>query len=177
MNKIWKWEMIADLDEYYVGASHYFMNEIGGEDSKEIYDSFKMRIVSNPKFEDFYKVLEHAERLYCYLHTFLPNEQDMFYINIETNIRGKRLNPKRFKALPNDDEKYSDYLLRNINEFFKQALPELLENNVKRPEIHAAIYRKRKVDTYNGYKVYSDYFYEYIFLEIILKLRLNKEVI
>lgn len=98
---------------------------------------------------------------------------------IETNIHGKSLKPKSFKFSLKDNEKYSDFLLRNINEFFKKSLPDLLKSNVRKLEIYASIYRKRKVDAdddeYEEY--YSDSVYEYILLEIALKLHMKEEVI
>lgn len=176
MKEVWKWEMIADLYEYYVGASNYVIDEADEEESKKTYDSFETRIVSDPKLEDFYKALEYAENLYCRLQNFLPNSKDVLYMYIETNVHGKYLKPKSCKVSLEMSEKYSDFLLRNVNEFFKQSLPELLKSNVKKPEIYASIYRKRKVNI-DEYEGYSDSTYEYILLEIILKLHMKEEVI
>lgn len=177
MKELWKWDMLTNLEEYYVNSSHYGIDEADEEESKEVYDNFEFRIISNPKFEDFYKALEHAENLYRYLHTFLPNEQDVLSMFIKTSTHGKYLKPKSFKFSLKDNEKYSDFLLRNINEFFKKSLPDLLKSKVRKPEIYASIYRKRKVDADDEYEEYSDSFYEYILLEIVLKFRMKEEVI
>lgn len=179
MKEPWKWDMLANLEEYYINSSHYFIDEEDVGESKEVYDTFEMRIISNPKFEDFYKALEHAENLYRYLHTFLPNEQDVLYMVIEPSIHEKPLKPKSFTFSLKDNEKYSDFLLRNINEFFKESLPALLKSNARKPRIYASIYRKRKVDAdddeYEEY--YSDSVYEYILLEVVLNLHMKEEVI
>lgn len=178
MKEPWKWDMLANLEEYYVNSSHYCIDEADEEESKEVYDIFETRIVSNLKFEDFYKALEYAENLYRYLHTFLPNEQDVLYMFIETNIHGKPLKPKSFKFSLKDNEKYSDFLLRSINEFFKESLPALLKSNARKPRIYASIYRKRKVDADDeDEEYYSDSVYEYILLEIALNLHMKEEVI
>lgn len=180
MKEVWKWEMIADLYEYYVRASNYVIDEADDEEEpQETYDSFETRIVSDPKLEDFYKALEYAENLYCRLQNFLPNSEDVLYMYmcVEKNVHGKLLTKsKSCKVSLEMSEKYSDFLLRNVNEFFKQSLPELLKSNVKKPKIYASIYRKRKVNI-DEHEEYSDSIYEYILLEIILKLRMKKEVI
>lgn len=56
MKEPWKWDMLANLKEYYVNSSHYFIDEADEEESKEVHDIFEMRIISNPKFEDFIKL-------------------------------------------------------------------------------------------------------------------------
>lgn len=179
MKEVWKWEMIADLYEYYVRASNYVIDEADEEEPQETYDSFETRIVSDPKLEDFYKALEYAENLYCRLQNFLPNSEDVLYMYmcVEKNVHGKLLTKsKSCKVSLEMSEKYSDFLLRNVNEFFKQSLPELLKSNVKKTKIYASIYRKRKVNI-DEHEEYSDSIYEYILLEIILKLRMKEEVI
>jgi hypothetical protein len=98
---------------------------------------------------------------------------------IEPSNHGKPLKIKSFKFSLKENEKYSDFLLRNINEFFKESLPALLKSNARQPRICASIYRKRKVDAdddeYEEY--YSDSVYEYILLEIALNLHMKEEVI
>jgi len=179
MKEPWKWDMLANLEEYSINSSRYCVDEEDVEESKEVYDTFEMRMISNPKFEDFYKFLEHGEHLYRYLRTFLPNEQDVLYMVIKPNAHGEPLKSKSFKFSLKDNEKYSDFLLRNINEFFKESLPALLKSNARKARIYASIYRKRKVDAdddeYEEY--YSDSVYEYILLEIDLNLHMKEEVI
>lgn len=179
MKEPWKWDMLTTLKEYYVHSSHYYIDEEDGEESKKVYDIFEVGIVSNPKFEDFYKFLKYGENLYRYFHTFLPNDQDVLYMVIKPSTHEKSLEPKSFKFSLKDNEKYSDFLLRNINEFFKESLPALLKSNARNPRIYASIYRKRKVDAadaeYEEY--YSDSFYEYIILEIVLNLHMKEGVI
>ena len=179
LKEVWKWEMIANLEEYYINSSHYCIDEADEEESKEVYDFFETRIVSNPKFEDFYKALEHAENLYRYLHTFLPNEQDVLYMFIESSTHEEPFNIRAFKFSLKDNENYSDFLLRNINELFKKSLPDLLKSNARKASISASIYRKRKLDADDDeYEEYdSDYVYKYILLEIALNLRMKEEVI
>lgn len=178
MKEPWKWDMLANLEEYSINSSHYYIDEEDVGESKKVYDTFEMRIISNPKFEDFYKALEHAENIYRYLYTFLPNEQGVLYMFIEESTHGKPLKLKSFKFSLKDNEKYSDFLLININEFFKESLPALLKSNARKAIIYAAIYRKRKVDADDEYEeYYSDSVYKYIILEIVLNLHMKKEVI
>lgn len=179
MKEPWKWDMLTTLEEYHIHSSHYYIDEEDVGESKKVYDIFEVGIVSNPKFEDFYEFLKYGENLYRYFHTFLPDEQDVLYMFIKPRVHGEPLKLKSFKFSLKDNEKYSDFLLRNINEFFKKSLPDLLKSNVRKLEIYASIYRKRKVDAdddeYEEY--YSDSVYEYILLEVVLNLHMKEEVI
>ncbi|ABJ91507.1 glycosyltransferase [Thermus phage phiYS40] len=179
MNKIWKWEMITKLSSYYVGSSHYVVDEFDEENTKKVYAEFSIKIFSNPKFEDLYKNLKHAESLYAYFQTFLPKEEDILYIDIETEPYSRSTKPYTSYVSPRRWKSYSDFMMNRINHVFKKNLPKLLKDNIKNVKIYASIYRRSKVqledDDIEDYE--DSLFYEYVLFEVSLNLEMLREVI
>jgi len=137
------WSQISSIERMSVKSYAYIMDDGGDVGDFDMFDDFSKKIVKNPTFERFYELLKEGEDFYLYLVEDFNSKDERFFIrSYLENIN--LLHPEHTKKVK-VYRSYADYLMFELNQYFKDIVKEIISRNTKKIRIHFGIERKQVI--------------------------------
>lgn len=143
------WSQISSIERMFVKSYTYIMDD-GEVGPFEMFDDFSKKIVKNTTFERFYELLKEGEDFYLYLVEDFNSKDERFFIKSYLENMNL-LHPEHTKKVK-VYRSYADYLMFELNQYFKDIVKEIISRNTKKIKIHFGIEGKQVI-----HHIYTQY--------------------